>query len=72
MNSITAPVLKRIDDYCARTGTNRTQFGLQLCKVGALYRRIEAGEVRIATLQVVVDFLDKAEATEAKKRRKAA
>lgn len=60
-NSITAPVLKRIDDYCAREGTNRTRFGLKICQVGSLYRRIEKGGVRISTLQQVVDFLDKAE-----------
>lgn len=62
MNQITDPILKRINRYLKRTKMKRTEFGIRAAGVGALMARIESGKVKVATLEKVIEYLDREEA----------
>ena len=52
-------LLTRIEQYCARSNTDRTTFGLEVLNDGHLIRRLYLGRVpKLDTIDKINDFID--------------
>jgi hypothetical protein len=63
-------LVARVDAYLERTGEHATGFGIKVLNNSALVPRMRSGNVTAKTMGIVSKFLDAAEKSKRKRKRK--